>query len=216
MGVFGEGIEEDALLHVEFFADESWKEAIDLSLHGAHFIPLTEDISGSLRVTDRNLLKLMRQSRPAELGRRGFLFPKQEVARSDIQRFYESEDNEEARLLFRKAISRHVSEWSDQVDWVRTLSEAQEWDEAVKETDRLLRDEKNRYREGIFSGELRKILPFIWLTQEVAEHIGLDVKDWTEALPISIRSTLSSGCLLFIEPSSSRLQREKPKGTSLI
>ena len=182
VGVFGEGLEEDALLHVEFFADESWKEAIDLSLHGAHFIPLTEDISGSLRVTDRNLLKLMRQSRPAELGRRGFLFPKQEVARSDIQRFYESEENQEARLLFRKAISRHVSEWSDQVDWVRTLSEAQEWDEAVKEADRLLRDEKNRYREGVFSGELRKILPFIWLTREVAEHIGLDVKDWTGSI----------------------------------
>ena len=71
VGVFGEGIEEDALLHVEFFADESLKEAIDLSLHGAHFIPLTEDISGSLRVTDRNPLKLMRQKSSGRARKKG-------------------------------------------------------------------------------------------------------------------------------------------------
>jgi len=116
------------------------------------------------------------------LGRRGFLFPSQDVSRGDIERFYQSETSEEAKVLFRKAISRHVSEWSDQVDWMDSLSGAQEWSEKVQDMDDLLRDDKNRYREGIFSSELRNILPFIWLTKEVASHIGLQTDEWTGSI----------------------------------
>ena len=67
----------------------------------------------------------------------------------------------------------------------------------------------------VFLGELRKILPFIWLTQEVAEHIGLDVKDWTGSIthfhPIHFVQWLS-----FYSSNRVRVvsQREKPKGTS--
>ena len=170
------------LVHVEFFADEGWKEAIDLSVHSAHFMELGEDTGRSLQVQERNVLGLMKSERKSRLGRRGFLFPSQEVSRGDIQRFYQSETTAEARTLFRKAISRHVSEWSDQVDWMDALSASQDWSDKVQDMEALLRDEKNRYRDGIFSSELRNILPFIWLTKEVAEHVGLNTEEWTGAV----------------------------------
>ena len=182
VGEFGSGLDRDNLVHIEFFADDTWKEAIDLSLHGQHFVQLGEETGRTLRVTEKNVLALMKTGKPQSLGRRGFLFPSQDVSRGDIERFYQSETSEEAKVLFRKAISRHVSEWSDQVDWMDALSGAQEWSEKVQDMDDLLRDDKNRYREGIFSSELRNILPFIWLTKEVAEHIGLQADEWTGSI----------------------------------
>ena len=182
VGQFGSGLDSESLVHVEFFTDEGWKEAIDLSIHSAHFVELGEDTGRSLQVKEKNVLGLMKSGRRASLGRRGFLFPSQEVSKGDIQRFYQSEENLEAKSLFRKSISRHVSEWSDQVDWMDALSTSQEWAEKVQDMEELLRDNKNRYREGIFSSELRNILPFIWLTREVAEHIGLNTEEWTGSL----------------------------------
>ena len=95
------GIEEDALLHVEFFADESWKEAIDLSLHGAHFIPLTE-ISRELAGHGPEPAQVDAAKSSGRARKKGIPVSQTRSGSSDIQRFYESEDNEEARLLSAK------------------------------------------------------------------------------------------------------------------
>lgn len=182
VGEFGVGLDRDSVVHVEFFADERWRDAIDLSIHGTHFVELGEDTGRSLRVRDRNVLGLINGGREPVLGRRGFLFPAQDVSQSAIQRFYSRDKDGEAKHLFRKAISRHVSEWSDQVDWIDALSDAQDWTDKVQDMEDLLRNSKNRYRDGIFSSEIRNILPFIWLTKEVAENIGLNTEEWTGSL----------------------------------
>jgi hypothetical protein len=63
-------------------------------------------------------------------------------------------------------IVRHVSEWSDAVDWVSALVSSQEGRRWM----RHLADGEARW---VFRNEAAQFLPFTWLTKDVADRIGL-------------------------------------------
>lgn len=180
-GEFGDGYETEPMLHVELFADGSWRRAIDLGVHARHWVEMQEDVTASLHANAADLLALVGARRP-KLGDGGMLLPRKQLRPLDVETFYQSDSTEVEKTYLRRAITRHVSEWSDEVDWVRALSDAQDWRDRTIDIDALLRGAGERYRDGIFSREIRKILPFVWLTKEVAEGIGLDVAEWNGVL----------------------------------
>ena len=182
VGEFGPERTREALIHVEVFADSSWRNAIDLAIHGEHWVELAEDTGSTLQVTNRHVLSILGGRRRFRLGRKGFLFPRHQLSASDIEGFFHDEDTVQGREYLRRSITRHVSEWSDQVDWIQAMSEAQEWKDRVRDFEALLQDSSQRYRTGVFSREIQRILPFVWLTREVAEKMGLDVENWNGVL----------------------------------
>ena len=173
----GDGLSD--MIHVEVFADASWKNAIDLGVHSRYWVELEEDVEPNLRVETRDLLSLFGTMSAARKRRSFFRRIQRQVLPAEIQDFFSMRgENEEARAWLRKAITRHVSEWSDQVDWVRALADAQMWSEKVRQLDELFVTRGGRLREGMFSREIKKFLPFVWLNGDVAAHIGLDTTQW--------------------------------------
>lgn len=171
MGVSG-------MLHVEIFADGSWRQLVDLlGVHGEHWSEFEADTDDNLTVDTNDLLRLIA---PEEVGRKkpklsDFLFATRMLAPDDIQEFFGRDLGEDARkTTVRKAITRHVSEWSDQVDWFKSMARAQGWDERVEELNALLQDEQGRWRRTLFARQIQRQLPFMWLNDKVAQHIGLE------------------------------------------
>jgi N-acetyl-anhydromuramyl-L-alanine amidase AmpD len=181
VGEFSDGGESRPMIHVEVFADETWKKAIDMGVHARYWVEIEEDVGSDLRVETPDVLNLFSTSASRRKGRSFFQRVQREVLPLEIEQFFGLlGENEGAKQWLRKAITRHVSEWSDQVDWVKALSAAQTWAEKVHDFNALFQDRSGAQRMGIFSTEIRKFLPFIWLNAEVAEHIGLQVKGaWT-------------------------------------
>lgn len=166
------------LVHVEVFADGSWRQLVDLlGVHGEHWVELEADTDDNLSVDTDDLLRLIM---PEEMGRKrkkldDFIFATRRVASDDIQDFFaRAGDDDSRKSQVRKAITRHVSEWSDQVDWFKSMAKAQGWDERVEELKGLLQDEQGRWRQTLFARQIQRQLPFVWLNEKVAEHIGLD------------------------------------------
>ncbi len=83
---------------------------------------------------------------------------------SEIQEFFQGESRE--KLLFRGYVCRHVSEWSDELDWTRTAAVAVGWQWQTKEA----------YDEFMDLWQ-----PFMWMNAEVIEHAKLNEKRmlWT-------------------------------------
>jgi len=108
------------------------------------------------------------------------LWPDKRIAPEEIIDFFEAEsrgddDPREAyREQLRRSITYHVSEWSDQVDWVASLTGGQSWSKAVSDSD--FKSLVNR--NGLFSDELKKFLPYMWLTKDVASALGLAENGW--------------------------------------
>lgn len=180
VGEFGDGGEQKPLVHVEVFADETWKKAIDLGVHARYWVEIEEDVGSNLRVETPDVLNLFSTSASRRRGLSFFQRVQRQVLPVEIEQFYGLlGENEGAKQWLRKAITRHVSEWSDQVDWVKALSSAQTWADKVHDFNELFQDRSGAQRMGVFSTEIRKFLPFIWLSAEVADHIGLKVKgEW--------------------------------------
>ncbi len=173
VGRFREGEELRSLVHLELFADASWKKAIDLAQHSRFWAEVEEDIDTNLRVETEDVLGLFRTRR--RRGEGSFFRPaRRELDESEIRAFFQ-EGDEEARRWLRTTITCHVSEWSDRVDWVRALSEAQELPARRRELARMLNPPSRQRLRDVFSGEIKKFLPFIWLDEAVAQHIGLDL-----------------------------------------
>lgn len=179
VGTFGDGeMGADGVLHVEILADGSWREVIDLlGVHGAHWIELQADTDDNLSVDTDDLMRLIM---PEEVGRKkpkvgDFIFAGKGVAEDDILEFYNRDVGGEGdtKAYVRKAITRHVSEWSDKVNWIKSMVAAQGWDEAVEKLTELLQDKQGKWLRTLFARQIRRQLPFVWLTQPVAEHIGL-------------------------------------------
>lgn len=181
-GEFGPERTREALIHVELFADKSWREAIDLALHSDSFSVMEEDTPGTLHIQSAAVLRMFGAKRKVTVGTKKFLFDETRLRPDDIQRFFESPEREADRGYLRKAIIRHVSEWSDQVDWIKALSDAQDWAGKCQHFEELLQDQSQRYRNGVFSSAILEILPFIWLTEDTAKNIGLDVTEWDGTL----------------------------------
>ncbi len=173
VGLFGKDeYDQTPQIHVEIFAEEGWKEAVDLGVHGRFFSEVESDLTGSPFVDNRDVLSLFDQS--PTVRKRSPLLDARVVAPDDIEYFFTTPGEYlEEKSWLRKVVARHVSEWSDQVDWVLALSRAETWDERVSEFKSIFKD------SGVFRGALRRILPFVWLNKDVAAHIGLNVEPWT-------------------------------------
>jgi hypothetical protein len=187
----GEGLDDDddfadagskagvpGLVHVEVFADGSWRQLVDLlGVHGEHWFELEADTDDNLTVDTDDLLRLIM---PDEIGRKkpkldDFIFTARQAASDDILDFYSRDADDDVRKeQVRRAITRHVSEWSDQVDWFKSMAKAQGWDERVEGLKSLLQDEQGRWRKTLFARQIQRQLPFVWLNQKVAEHVGLE------------------------------------------
>lgn len=164
-------------VHVEVFADDSWKDAVDLAVHGEFFteVQQVDPSDRSLFIKNKGLLAAFSPS--------GYVTTKNSLVKSRVLSRQEIADlftmnepgNISLRRRLRKIAVKHISEWSDQVDWVKALSDAEDWNGKVK-------DYRKRIGEsGLFKASLERVLPFIWLDGEIAETIGLQNggKEWT-------------------------------------
>ena len=179
VGDFGatEGI--NGTLHVEIFADASWEGVIDLlGVHGAHWTEMQADTDDNLMVNTDDMLNLVlpdwvnrQRSRKGD-----FAFAGKGVPADDITDFFAGDASgaTNTKLTARMAITRHVSEWSAKVDWIRAMIGQQGWDEATKTLTEMLTDQQRNWLKTIFARQIRNNLAFVWLTDEVAEHIGLE------------------------------------------
>lgn len=83
---------------------------------------------------------------------------------SEIQEFFQGDSRQ--KMLFRGYVTRHVSEWSDNLDWTRTAAVAVGWQWQTRDA----------YEEFLDLWQ-----PFMWMNAEVVEHAGLaeDRRVWT-------------------------------------
>ncbi|MCB9728100.1 MAG: N-acetylmuramoyl-L-alanine amidase [Deltaproteobacteria bacterium] len=171
VGKFGPPDDWSPMIHVEIFAPKGWDEAIDMSVHGRYFVEIEADLDGDLFCDNHAILDLFGGG--GYLSQKASLVPQRVVTPMDIEDLYTSVgDYVEERRWLRTVISRHVSEWSDQVDWVRALSKAEGWDDQIDDFKEAIK------QAGIFRDALVDVLPFVWLSRDVAEHIGLPVEAW--------------------------------------
>jgi N-acetyl-anhydromuramyl-L-alanine amidase AmpD len=185
VGSWGEEADsdEEGVVHVEVFADDSWRQIVDLlGIHGEHWVELEADVDDNLTVDTEDLIRVIM---PDALGRQrhkldDYAFSARSVTTDDIMEFYARDVGDDAQKRWvRRAISRHVSEWSDGVDWFKSMVSAEGWSERVDELTRLLQDEQGKWVRTLFAREMYRHLPYVWLNQEVAEHIGLQFgKTW--------------------------------------
>lgn len=174
IGQFGLEGEWVPQIHVEIFAEPSWKDAIDMGVHSRFFTELPVDVGSDLFVESREILGLF--GNPSR--RTSALVPQRVLDPSTIEMFWTNTGDEdaEAKRFTRRLVTRHVSEWSDMVDWVLSLSKAEGWDDRTREFKALLTG------SSIGKDAITSILPFIWLNKDVAKHIGLDVSEWRGVL----------------------------------
>jgi N-acetyl-anhydromuramyl-L-alanine amidase AmpD len=76
---------------------------------------------------------------------------------SEIREFFDGTSID--KLSFRGYVCRHVSEWSDKLDWSKTAAVAVGWQWQTR---------------AAFDKFLRLWSPFMWMNDEVIEHAGLD------------------------------------------
>lgn len=161
-GEFGDEDNRAGLVHIEVFADDGFAEHMELGLYG-DFLEMGPDEAESrdMRVRSWSLLSLF-GDRPVIKNMP--VHSDKVLTQEAIQDFLASPspDDEEAQAQLRRLIVRHVSEWSDQVDWVSTILSRQDW------RDRLAR----RENDWVFKQEVMRYLPYIWLNEDVAKHIG--------------------------------------------
>ncbi len=170
VGMFGPENDWKPQVHVEVFADTGWKEAIDIGVHGRSLIELDDDVGQNLFVENIDITSLFGSPKKNAASS---LVPERILDQATIESFWlqDTEYQEEKRYL-RKLVTRHVSEWSDQVDWVASLSKSEDWDGKVSDFRKILKG------TSIAKDAIATVLPFTWLSKDVAEHIGLDTKEW--------------------------------------
>ncbi len=179
------GLEEDRqdLVHVEIFTDSQWTQAVAGGGHRRYFEMMSEDLERSLLVRSKRILADFRPG--ARLRARGL--ERRILDEEEITNFYESEPGP-ALYRMRAAATRHVSEWSDQVDWFRALLEdpdkgaPKNWGVVKSRLRSLMRGPKRLKAESAYLRVLEEMIPFIWLTEDAAKHIGLEQKPWKGVL----------------------------------
>ncbi len=187
IGRVGETGDEDDLepvLHLEVFANSQWRNIVDLlGVHGRFWYDVEADSDDNLLVDSESLLRQVlptldqKKQKPDPT----FLRAGRRVRPDDIEAFYGEPDDPELRDRLRLAITRHVSEWSDQVDWLKLLANAQNWDDKAKQLRDLLEADGN-LRDALFAKQIARQLPFVWLTQDVAKHAGVLGEPWDGVL----------------------------------
>ncbi len=76
---------------------------------------------------------------------------------AEIQEFFDGTSSD--KEAFRGYVCRHVSEWSDQLDWSKTAAVAVGWQWQTREA---------------YARFKRLWAPFMWMNEEVVDHAGLD------------------------------------------
>jgi len=176
VGNFGEADGDEGVLHVEIFADGRWRQVVDLlGLHSKYWTEIEADTDDNLMVDTAELLRAIAPDPDSHVRRKrsDFILSSRSVVAEDVVDFYGHGDRT-ARSELHRSITRHVSEWSDQVDWFKSMATAQGWDERVEELTKLLQDERGAWRNTLFAQQIAAQLPFMWLTADVAKHIGLE------------------------------------------
>ncbi len=215
IGRIGETGDEDELepvLHLEVFANSQWRNIVDLlGVHGRFWYDVEADSDDNLLVDAESLLRQVLPTIDRKKRKQDptFLRAGRRVRPDDIENFFKEPDDPELRDRLRLAITRHVSEWSDQVDWVKLLASAQNWDDKAKQLRDLL-EADGALREALFARQIARQLPFVWLTQDVAKHIGVMGEQWDGILdhvhPIQF--------LIWLTCHSNTRARELAKGKS--
>ena len=182
--LLGEGGEScEGTVHVEIFADGRWRDAVDLvGQHGGHWLEYAPDPNPTLQIDTDDIWAIILQddSERAKVLRGDFLSEDRRVEAETIRDFYDDEGPEASRLKsrLRKGITRHVSEWSDQVDWYRALAASQTGKDVGKAIEtQLLMNSRGGLLKTLFAREIQRFTPFIWLTEDVAKHIDLQYGD---------------------------------------
>ena len=162
-------------VHVEIFGGEELYQAIDLDAYSKYFRTPQRARKSDLTVRTEDMLTIFREAEREKLWRRVQIWPETKISPDDIINFYghpvrgKTDRDEVYREQLRRSITYHVSEWSDKVDWIASLTGGNDWATAIK----MPEFEDYVRNKGLFSAEVRKFIPFIWLTDEVAEAIGL-------------------------------------------
>jgi N-acetyl-anhydromuramyl-L-alanine amidase AmpD len=170
-GEFGDEDTRSTMVHLEVFTDERYQDAMELALYGDFLEPgPDEPDSGDLRVRSADVLSLFEavqtKERPS-IGTDKVLGPDAIESLFAGSGASDTDPNEVNRAQLRRMIVRHVSEWSDQVHWVKTLLASNTW--ASKLTD--------NQAKWVFQKEVLRYLPYIWFTREVSEHCDLTWDD---------------------------------------
>ncbi|MBI5608068.1 MAG: N-acetylmuramoyl-L-alanine amidase, partial [Deltaproteobacteria bacterium] len=177
-GEFGDTDNKSSLVHIEVFSDATFREFVDLlGAHANDWYEVNPDSSDDLNCEDGDLLRTMLPDLAGRSRRRNsnFVDAGRRISGDQIVDFYKSMPGDNPAVeRVRKGITYHVSEWSDQVDWFKSLSKAQDWPGRQKDITALLKDSRQGWSDRLFAQHIRRQLPYIWLNQEVALHIGLD------------------------------------------
>ena len=179
LGSWGEDADsdEEGVVHVEIFADNTWRQVVDLlGTHGEHWVELEADVDDNLTVDTEDLLRVIMPDAGSRRRHKldNYAFSARSVTSDDILEFFNRDGIDDLQKRWvRRAITRHVSEWSDAVDWFKSMVSAEGWDERIDEIERVLQDEQGRWVRTLFARELYRHLPFVWLNEKVVEHIDL-------------------------------------------
>jgi len=161
-------------VHVEVLGTEETVAAIDMDVHADHFRTPQRARGSDLTVRTEDILLIFRDAARYKPYRGIQLWPDERIDPDEIIEFYASSGGSKSkreayREQLRRSITYHVSEWSDQVDWIEALTGGNDWSKETRSTD----FRKLVERKGLFSNEIKKFLPFIWLNKEVAEALEL-------------------------------------------
>ena len=116
-----------------------------MGVHGRYFSPLEGDFGDDLLCSDASVIGLFESSRRRR---------KKRLTPTDIENLYTSTDDyAEERKILRKVVSRHVSEWSDRVNWIQALTSAEDWDTRREDLEKLVSN------SGIFREALEQFCP---------------------------------------------------------
>ena len=179
LGFVGETVGDDEddripTLHVEVFCSQNAIQELDLDAHAQYFRTPQRARGSDLTVRTQDILSLFGERDRTPYGAIQ-VWPERRVENDVILDFFfgngegKTDEWERYRDQLRKSITYHVSEWSDQVDWVSTLTGGKSWGKAIAESP----FQKATKSSGLFSQEIQKFLPFIWLTEDVATQVGL-------------------------------------------
>jgi len=178
VGEFGDPDNVQPLVHVEVFCDGGWREFVDLlGDHASWWYEANPDPSNDVMCDDGETLAavLPEQTSRARRKLREFLDTGTRISGDQVIDFFRSTPADNANVgRLRQAITFHVSEWSDQVDWFKSLSKAQDWAGRAKDIEALIKDARGGWSNRLFAAQLRSQLPYIWLSKDVAMHAGLD------------------------------------------
>ena len=166
-------------VHVEVFTDKANFNKIDLDVHGKFFRTPQRARGNSLLVETEDILNVFRDAGRLKRYQGVQVWPDTQIDPGEIVEFFSrggtqrvGDHTEAYREQFRRSISYHVSEWSDKVDWIAALTGGVDWSTAANT--QLGTYASDKLSEAVFSKEIRKFLPFVWFTKELAGQIGLE------------------------------------------